>query len=108
MPVLRRDSRTEKFLGAAQHNGVQFMAELSAQALQDLRQQLNAAVVASASAPAAAAAAPADFCSAYKVARPILQLLVTVLPVLFPGPGTGMAAAISALIALGDKICPPT
>jgi hypothetical protein len=85
------------------------MADISTQALQELRQQLNAAVVqAGAAPPTAAAVAPADFCSAYKTARPILQTAVTLLPIFLPGLGTTIASAITALMAVADKVCPPT
>ena len=86
------------------------MADMSAQALRELQQQLNDAVKAAAAAHAAtvaaAAAGPADFCSAYKTAKPILQVATTLLPVILPGIGTTIAAAITALIAVGDKACP--
>jgi hypothetical protein len=88
------------------------MADMSAQALQELRQQLNdaakGAATAHAATVAAAAVGPADFCSAYKTAKPILQLATTLLPVFLPGLGTTIAAAITALIAVGDKACPGT
>ena len=86
------------------------MAEMSAQALQELRQQLNdaakGAAAAHAAAVTAAAAGAPDFCSAYKTAKPILQVATTLLPIIVPGIGTTIAAAITALIAVGDKACP--
>jgi hypothetical protein len=82
------------------------MADISSQALQELRQQLNAAVAQAASAPTIAAVTPADFCTAYKTAKPILQTAVTLLPIFLPGIGTTISAAITALIAVADKACP--
>ena len=77
------------------------MADLSSQALQELRQQLNAAVTQAGSTPravaAAAGGAPADFCSAYQTAKPIFQAAATLLPVFLPGLGTTIAAAIMLL-----------
>lgn len=86
------------------------MAEMSAQALQELRQQLNDATRSAAAAHAAtvAAAGAPDFCSAYKTAKPILQVATTLLPIILPGIGTTIAGAITALIAVGDKACPGT
>jgi hypothetical protein len=85
------------------------MAELSSQSLEELRQQLNAAVSQASAAHVAAAAAPggpADFCSAYKTAKPLLQTAITLLPIFLPGIGTTIAAALSALITVADKACP--
>ncbi len=85
------------------------MPELSSHALEELRRQLNTATMQAAGTTTmatAAAAAPGDFCSAYKSAKPILQVAVTLLPVILPGVGTTIAAAITALISVGDKACP--
>lgn len=85
------------------------MADLSSQSLQELRQQLNAAVTQASAASVTAAAAPgapADFCSAYKTAKPILQTAITLLPLLLPGLGTTIATALGALITVADKVCP--
>jgi hypothetical protein len=82
------------------------MPDLSAQSLQELRLQLNAAVTPAAVVPPAPmAVAPADFCSAYKTAKPLLQLALTILP-FWPGPGVAAAAAITALMTVADKACP--
>lgn len=89
------------------------MANLSGQALQDVRVQLNAAVAAAAAEPpaamvtaAAAAAAAPDFCGIYKTAKPILTTAVTILPFILPGLGATVATAIKALMAIGDQACP--
>ena len=83
------------------------MADLSSQALQEVRQQLNAAVSQAASAPPPAAPmVPTDFCAAYKTAKPILQTAVTLLPILIPGLGTTIATALTALMTVADKVCP--
>ena len=86
------------------------MPELSAQSVDELRTQLNAAIAQPAAAPAtiAAAGVPPDFCTAYKTARPILQTAASILPIVLPGLGTTIAAAITAIITVCDKVCPPT
>jgi hypothetical protein len=87
------------------------MVNLSSQSLQELRQQLDAAVAQASAMPAATAVpagAPADFCSAYKIAKPILQTAITLLPTFLPGTGTTIASALTALITVADKACPPS
>jgi hypothetical protein len=77
------------------------MADLSSQTIQELRQQLNAAMVAP---PSAVAVTPGDFCSAYKTAKPLLQLAVAILSAI---PGLApVAAAITGLMTIADKVCP--
>lgn len=81
------------------------MPDLSPQTLQELRQQLNAAVAQAASAPPPTmAVTPGDFCSAYRTAKPLLQLAVTILSAI---PGTAaIAAAITGLMTIADRVCP--
>jgi hypothetical protein len=76
------------------------MPDLSPQQLQDLRQQLNAAMQAAATTPPAAPAGPipGDFCSVYTALRPILQFVAVIVP--------GYGAAIGAFITVCDRICP--
>jgi hypothetical protein len=60
--------------------------------------------------PAGAQAAPQNFCTVWPVAKPILQLLAGIAP-LIPGVGAPAGAALTALIAAGqavyDKTCLP-
>ena len=83
--------------------------ELSPQALQQLRQHLDAALVhpmpAAAPAPAraAAAAAPANFCSIWPTAKPILQGIAGII-ILFPGFGATASTALNALLSVGDQV----
>jgi hypothetical protein len=86
------------------------MADFSSQTMRELQDQLNAAMTQANAQVAAAAAAPspADFCAAYKTAKPLLQTAIQLLPIFLPGIGTTIAAALSALITVADKICPGT
>lgn len=79
------------------------MANLSAQAVQELRQTVNSAMAqhaAAGGAAAAAAGAAPDFCSVWKTAKPILQFIAGL-----PIPIPGLAAGINALIVVADQIC---
>jgi hypothetical protein len=80
---------------------------LSQAARQELAAQVDSHVRASlAAAPAAAGApAPAGFCDIWKEAKPVLTFLVSVIG-LIPGAGTTASAALNALIALGNELCP--
>jgi hypothetical protein len=83
--------------------------ELSPQVLQQLRQHIDAALVEPAAMAEAAAAhraapgMPADFCSFWPGAKPVLQTVAGLI-VFIPGPGTSAAAALNALIVVGDQI----
>jgi hypothetical protein len=61
--------------------------------------------------PGNAQAAPQSFCTVWPVAKPILQLIAGIAP-LIPGVGVGAGAALTALIAAGqavhDQTCGPT
>lgn len=46
-----------------------------------------------------------EFCTIYKSARPILEILITMLPWMVPGVGSTASAAIAAFVGLGDKAC---
>jgi hypothetical protein len=48
-------------------------------------------------------AGPQNFCAVWPTAKPILQVLATVVP-LIPTIGTGTAAALTALIAAGQAV----
>lgn len=78
--------------------------ELAPQTLQQLRQQINAAMVVPMPAPAAAPpGAPLDFCTVWPTAKPILQALSGIIA-LIPGLGMGAAAALAALLTVGDQV----
>ena len=80
---------------------------LSAQSLQQLRQSIDEAM--SRPLPAAPAAqpmppgAPPDFCTVWPTAKPILQGIAGIIG-LFPGFGPGAAAALAALLTVGDQV----
>jgi hypothetical protein len=77
------------------------VANLSQQAIQELRQTVNDAMKQpSPHAAAAAAGAHPDFCTTWKTVKPILQLIGSL-----PIPIPGVAAAINALILVADQIC---
>jgi hypothetical protein len=80
--------------------------ELSSEMLQQLRQQVDAAL-ATPPVAAQATATAADFCSIWPGAKQVLQFLVGIialLPLPVPGGGAGAAAALNALISVGDQI----
>ena len=82
------------------------MAELSHAALQQLREQMDAAIkqpLPTPPAATAAAAAQLDFCKVWPTAKPILQALVGIITFI-PGFGAGAATALNALIAVGDQV----
>jgi hypothetical protein len=85
-------------------------SELSPQMLQQLRQQIDAALATPPAPPPAVAAAAAgapDFCAIWPGAKPILQFLVGIvafLPIPIPGGGPAAAAALNALMTVGDQI----
>ena len=78
---------------------------LSKDALLQLRQQIDASLAAPAPAPVVAptAAPPGNFCSIWPEAKPILQGLSGIVAII-PGYGTTAAAALTALITVGDQI----
>ncbi len=78
---------------------------LSKDALLQLRQQIDASLAAPAPAPVVApkAAPPGNFCSIWPEAKPILQGLSGIVASI-PGYGTTAAAALTALITVGDQI----
>ncbi len=55
--------------------------------------------------PIDATASAADFCTIFGEIKPILQSLIPVFG-LIPGVGKKVAAALTALLALGSAICP--
>jgi len=85
--------------------------ELTPQALQQLRQHLDAALAlaqptlgaAPAAARAAAAGAPLNFCSVWPSAKPILQGVAGIV-ILFPGLGATASTALNALLSVGDQV----
>jgi hypothetical protein len=80
------------------------MAELSHAALQQLREQMDAAIAQPQPVPhVAAAIGPQDFCKIWPTAKPVLEVLVGIV-VLIPGLGAGAAAALRALIVVGDQV----
>jgi hypothetical protein len=79
-------------------------ADLSPQVLQQLRAQMDAALKAPHAAAAAAAAPTAgDFCTVWPTVKPILQALSGIIT-LIPGFGPTAAAALTALLTVGDQI----
>jgi len=85
-------------------------AELSKDALQELRQHMDAAMAQPMPAPAgaekfaaAAAGGGADFCSIWPNVKPVLQAVVGII-VFIPGLGTAAATALNGLLAVGDQI----
>jgi hypothetical protein len=71
---------------------------LSAQTVQELRQQLNAAMLQPP--PAAAAVTPQDFCTFYKqTLRPILVIAAKLVPAPY-------GIAITGLMTILDEVCP--
>jgi hypothetical protein len=82
---------------------------LSQQTADELRAIINANI--QPALPPGIHAAPQDFCAVWPTAKPVLQILVSLAP-LMPGVGTAAAAALTALIATGqayyDRVCGPT
>lgn len=78
------------------------MANLSKQSIQELRKTVNEAMREAPAPPGGVAAAEGDFdfCSVWKTAKPILQIIAAL-----PLPIPGLSAAIHALITVGDQIC---
>ena len=77
---------------------------LSQNTLNELRAHVNAEMAA-APVPAAAAGGglplPGDFCKVWAQIRPILKLIAS-LPIPIPGLGAGL----TALMTIGDALCP--
>jgi hypothetical protein len=81
---------------------------LNQQALDQLRKHIDAALASPhATVAAAAAAAPAlgpqDFCKVWPQAKPILQAVSGIIA-LIPGFGPTAAAALAALLTVGDQV----
>jgi len=81
---------------------------LNQQALEQLRKHIDAALANPHAAVAAATAAPPapgpqDFCKVWPQAKPILQALSGIITFI-PGFGAQAAAALAALLAVGDQV----
>jgi hypothetical protein len=79
------------------------MPNLSVEALQQLRQQVDQALMAPAAPAPEAAQAPTNFCTVWPSAKPILQAVSGVVAFI-PGLGKTAAAVLAALLTLGDQI----
>jgi hypothetical protein len=79
---------------------------LNPQALEQLRKHIDAAIANPQAAVATAAAAPPgpqDFCKVWPQAKPILQAVSGIIT-LIPGFGPTAAAALAALLTVGDQV----
>jgi hypothetical protein len=79
------------------------MPQISASALQDLREQLDNALKAQPSVEAPQAGPEADFVSLWPTAKPILQAAAGVVSFI-PGVGAGAGPVLNALVAVGDQV----
>ena len=82
------------------------VSSLAPAAVQELRALINQAMAGggkAAAAPIAAGGPGADFCSVWPTAKPVLQLLASVVG-LIPGAGAGAGIALNALITAGQAV----
>src|ERR1700755_1047548 len=84
--------------------GTMAASSLSASTVKELREIIdNSLVVPTAQKPAPVGGAPLDFCTVWREPKPVVQALPGIVA-LIPGFGSAAAAALTALLAVGDTV----